>query len=234
MAYLTWSIIFGIIWLILYVNRPDLRSEIIFASLLFMPFGLTQPLFVPEYWNPIVLFQLFGFFDVESMIWCFFTGGIVAVLYEEIFRMKMVNIKNNQNTRYHRYLTYVFMILAVIFLILINEFTTFSVLWSLLILIIFGFIYFAYCRHDLIKKSLISGVLFTIIYVVSLLFVNFIFPEFTTDQWNIGGSIGIRYFSIVIEEYFYAFLFGIFWSVVYEEIKNIKLTALKRQRTLLS
>jgi len=222
-AYLTWAIIFGFTWLILYKNRPDLRYEMIFSSILFLPFGLTQPLFVPEYWHPIVLFKLFGLFDIESLLWCFFTGGIVAVLYEEIFKIKLGGIKNNKKIRRHAYVIYFFMLLTIVSLILLKHFTNWSIIWSLLIFSMFGFIYFVFTRPDLIKKSIMSGFSFTILYISSLLFINLLFPGFVLNQWNIQGSIGVRIFSIVIEEYIYAFLFGIAWSVVYEEIKNIKL-----------
>lgn len=47
------------------------------VSLLTAPFGLTEPLFVPEYWNPPSLFvleQRTGF-DLEIFIFCFGIGG---------------------------------------------------------------------------------------------------------------------------------------------------------------
>lgn len=39
-------------------------------------FGLTEPLFVPEYWNPPTLFDLAQRtgFDLESLIFCFGIG----------------------------------------------------------------------------------------------------------------------------------------------------------------
>ncbi len=222
-AYLTWAVIFGLIWLILYVHREDLRYEIIFSSLLFLPFGLTQPLFVPEYWNPNVIFRFFGLFDIESLLWCFFTGGIVAVIYEEVFKRTLKVSKYGKKARHHAYFIYFCMISVAISIVFIKNFTNWSVLRSLFIFMIWGFIYFVIYRPDLIQKSIISGFAFMILYIGSLLFVNYVFPGFILTQWNIQGSLGIKIFHIVIEEYLYAFLFGIGWSIVYEEIKNIKL-----------
>jgi hypothetical protein len=50
-----------------------------------MPFGLTEPLFVPRYWDPPSLFNLAATtgFDIESLIFCFAIGGIGAVLYDK-------------------------------------------------------------------------------------------------------------------------------------------------------
>jgi hypothetical protein len=46
-------------------------------------FGLTQPLFVPAYWNPPSLFDLAHRtgFDIESLIFCFAIGGLGAAGY---------------------------------------------------------------------------------------------------------------------------------------------------------
>jgi len=221
-AYLTWATIFGLIWLILFVNRKDLRFEMLFSSLLFLPFGLTQPLFVPEYWNPVVIFKIFGLFDLESLLWCFFTGGIVAVLYEEVFNKRLKVIKSGKKSRRHAYIIYASMILAALAILWIKYFTEWSVLRSLLIIATLIFIYFISTRRDLLKESLAAGLLFTIFYIVSLLFIDLVFPGFIKNQWTIQGTWEIKIFSIYIEEYIYAFLFGISWSIVFEEIKNIK------------
>ena len=53
------------------------------ASLLTMPFGLTEALFVPRYWDPPSLFDLAQRtgFDIESLIFSFGIGGVGSVLY---------------------------------------------------------------------------------------------------------------------------------------------------------
>ena len=139
-AYLAWVIIFGLVWLILYLHRKDLRYEMLFSSLLLLPFGLTQPLFVPDYWQPDVLYKFFGLFDIESLLWCFFTGGIAAVLYEEIFKIRLVPGKNDKKSRHHAYLIYLFMISSAKALILIKYFTDWSILRTSFIFMIVVFI----------------------------------------------------------------------------------------------
>src|SRR5258708_87097 len=63
---------------------PNERRKIWQTSLFTMPFGLTEPLFVPRYWNPPSLFDLAQKtgFDIESLIFCFAIGGSSAVLYD--------------------------------------------------------------------------------------------------------------------------------------------------------
>ena len=62
------------------------------ASVYMAPFGLTEPLFVPEYWNPPSLFELAQKtgFDIESFIFSFAIGGIGAVLYTSLMRKRIV------------------------------------------------------------------------------------------------------------------------------------------------
>ena len=57
-AWLIWSAAFLLPWAALFVARPALRRRMVWSSVLTAPFGLTEPLFVPEYWNPPSLFDL--------------------------------------------------------------------------------------------------------------------------------------------------------------------------------
>ena len=54
-AYLLLSASLFVVWLILYGLRRDLRRPMLRVSLGTMPLGLTEPLFVPAYWNPPTL-----------------------------------------------------------------------------------------------------------------------------------------------------------------------------------
>src|SRR5215813_11509111 len=60
-----------------------MQMAMVWASLITAPLGLTEPLFVPDYWNPPSLFDLArkSGFDIESVIFSFGIGGIGAVLY---------------------------------------------------------------------------------------------------------------------------------------------------------
>jgi len=51
-VWFTWSCAFLLPWLGLFLWFPRDRKLMLWASLLAMPFGLTEPLFVPRYWNP--------------------------------------------------------------------------------------------------------------------------------------------------------------------------------------
>jgi hypothetical protein len=76
------------------LNLADTRLRPVMwrASLVTALFGLTEPLFVPAYWNPPSLFELAQRtgFDIESLIFAFAIGGIGTVLYDTPTRQHLV------------------------------------------------------------------------------------------------------------------------------------------------
>ena len=75
--WLVWALSMGLVWLLIYWLRRDLRTVLWRASLGTLPFACNEPLFVGTYWMPPSLFNLAAHtgFDVESFIFCFAIGG---------------------------------------------------------------------------------------------------------------------------------------------------------------
>src|SRR3989338_7763550 len=96
--WLIFSLLFFGIWIVIFIAMPRVRREMFFVSLFTMPLGLTEPLFVPEYWNPPSLFNLAATtgFDIESLIFCFAIGGIGSVFYEMIVKRKHVKMTKHE------------------------------------------------------------------------------------------------------------------------------------------
>src|SRR3989338_10389481 len=92
------TLIFLLIWIVIFIFVKRSRKEMLWASILTAPFGLTEPLFVPEYWNPPSLFNLAAKtgFDIESIIFCFSIGGIGVILYEFFFKVKHQEISKHE------------------------------------------------------------------------------------------------------------------------------------------
>lgn len=57
-VWLIWSIAFLLVFLVIYAMQPQQRATMLRTGLATVPFGLTEPLFVPAYWNPPSLFDL--------------------------------------------------------------------------------------------------------------------------------------------------------------------------------
>jgi hypothetical protein len=72
-VWLVWSSAFLLPWVLLYALFPRHRVAMWWSSVFMAPFGLTEPMFVPAYWNPPSLFNLAQRtgFDIESFIFSF-------------------------------------------------------------------------------------------------------------------------------------------------------------------
>ena len=110
-VWLFWSSAFLLAWILLFVVFQQHRVEMWRASVSMAPFGLTEPIFVPEYWNPPSLFELAQRtgFDIESVIFTFAIGGIGTVLYNIIMRKRFAEIdpqERNDRRRGSREVSY--------------------------------------------------------------------------------------------------------------------------------
>ena len=211
-AYLAWVILLGVAWLAIYIIRKDLRKKMLATSLFFLPLGLTQPLFVPEYWNPIVIYKFLGLFDLESLMHPFFIGGISGASYDFLFTKKA----NHKKPALKRNL--IGLILGVTIFLAAIKILSLSVIRSLITITALGEIYLLSKNTKLIKKSLITGIIIFILYALSLIIINSLFPTFTLSGWNSAGTLGIYFLNIPIEEYLFGFLFGIIGSIIYRKI----------------
>ncbi len=211
-AYVIMSTGLFVVWVVLYGVRVDLRRTMLAVSLATALLGLTEPLFVPKYWNPYTLFDLARRtgFDVESLLFCFAVGGIVFAVYEVIFRMapsgSMVGERHERKHRHH-FLALVAPYLVFVILALL---TRLNPIYSSAIALVAGFIATLYCRRDLWLKMIVSGCLFLVLYFVVFVLFNLAFPGYVVAVWNLPAISGVRLVGVPIEELMYAFTFGLY------------------------
>lgn len=190
------------------------------VSLITMPFGLTEPLFVPEYWNPPSLFNLAANtgFDIESLIFTFAIGGIGAVLYDFLFKnYKKKMSKAEMHSRKHKFHLAAIFSPFIVFLLL-GALTELNPIYLASISMFVGGIAIILCRHDLKNKIFIGGVLFLTLYFLFFLFFNLAYPNIVKEVWNLRAISGILILGVPLEELIFAFTFGMMWSGVYEHI----------------
>ncbi len=216
-VWLIWSSAFLAPWLMIFVIFPSHRKTMVWASLFTTPFGLTEPLFVPEYWNPPSLFDLASKtgFDIESLIFCFGIGGIGAVLYNVLTRQsRQVSIGSERYQSRHRFH----------FWALSAPFLSFPVLYAFpwnpiypsIAAMTIGTVTTMLCRPDLMRKTWIGGILFLAYYVVFLLGLEVISPGYIARVWVLEALSGVSIVGMPIEELLFAITFGAYWSGVYE------------------
>ncbi|MEI9998438.1 MAG: hypothetical protein WDO13_04380 [Verrucomicrobiota bacterium] len=96
-----WASAFLIPWAILYAALPGHRRMMLWTSIFTMPMGLTEPIFVPKYWNPPSLFDLAQRtgFDIESLIFCFAIAGIGSVFYSALTGRSLTPVDSAERRR---------------------------------------------------------------------------------------------------------------------------------------
>lgn len=219
-AYLIMSTALLLVWFVLYGVRRDLRRTMLQVSLATALLGLTEPLFVPKYWNPFTLFNLARRtgFDLESLLFSFAIGGIVFAAYEVFFRTapsgSMAGARHDLEHRHHLLAVVspflVFVIVAIL--------TKLNPIYSSAIALIAGFFATLYCRRDLWLKMIVSGGLFLAVYFLVFVVFNLAFPGYVIAVWNLKDLSGVRVAGVPLEELMFAFTFGLYWSSVYEHV----------------
>lgn len=184
-------------------------------------FGLTEPLFVPEYWSPPSLFDLAlrTGFDIESLFFAFSIGGIAVVIYEIFFRVKHKRISDEEKHKpRHKYHLFTLLLTPIIFILLLL-FTELNPIYSTFIALIGGGLATWYCRPDLKKKMFAGAFIFLVLYFVCFLTLIYVYPGYVEQVWNITALSGIMFFGVPLEELMFAFGVGFMWSSVYEHIR---------------
>lgn len=217
-VWFTWSFIMLLVWVVIYFLVPSVRKEMLKTSLWTMPLGLSEPLFVPEYWNPPSLFNLAQKtgFDIESILFSFAIGGIGAVLYSIFFPASQKPLhKLEKSKSRHKIHGYTLAIPVGVFLLL-AFFTNLNHIYCGTIAMFTGAISALYCRPDLKGKIIIGGILFTGLYFIYFSSLRWAYPGYVQKIWNFSNLSGTLLNGIPVEEFLFAFTFGMFWSSLYE------------------
>ena len=101
-------------------------------------------------------------------------------------------------------------------------FTNFNPIYSASVALFSGAITTMICRKDLVKNTILGGALFMMLYFTVFLLMILIFPNFV-NAWNLSAISGILILGIPIEELMFSFTFGMYWSGIYEYIKQYSL-----------
>lgn len=223
-VWLLWSSAFLFPWAVVYLVFPKQRKAMLWASLFTTPFGLSEPLFVPEYWMPPSLFDLAENtgFDIESLIFSFGIGGIAAVFYN-LLKQKMPQAVG-ACVRHHALHRHHYKALAVPFVVFIAlYFFPWNPIYPSIIAMFAGAVATILCRPDLKQKTWIGGLLFLAYYAIFLAGLEWSAPGYIDQVWNMEVLTGVTVGFMPIEELLFAIGFGMYWSGVYEHFTWRKL-----------
>lgn len=216
-VWLIWSSAFLLPWFAFYIAFTAQRRAMLWASFYTMPFGLSEPLFVPEYWSPPSLFNLARTtgFDIESLIFCFGIGGVGAVLYNIILGVQLTPMPTAERRRkLHRF--HKFAIAAPFLAFPPLYFLPWNPIYPAIIAMCIGGFSTMMCRPDLIRKTWLGGILFLFYYVVFLWGLEWLSPGYLNQVWNLEALSGYQIVGFPVEELLFAVAFGICWAGIYE------------------
>jgi len=178
---------------------------------------LTEPLFVPDYWNPPSLFDLArrSGFDIESVIFSFAIGGIGAVLYNLLTGRALLPIsaadRHSPRHKMHYWaLTTPFLSFPLLYLFRWNP------IYPAIVAMTLGAAATMLCRPDLVRKTWMGALLFLAYYSLFLLGLEWTAPGYIARVWNLDALSGLNIFGMPLEELLFAAAFGAYWSGVYD------------------
>lgn len=218
-VWLVWSSAFLVPWLVLLLRLPHYRTVMMWSSISTMPFGLTEPLFVPRYWNPPSLFDLAQRtgFDVESLIFCFAIGGVGVVLYDFVTGaiLKPIEVRERAARR-HRHHRAALLAPIVAFPVLVI--LPWNPIYPAIVTMMLGGAATVACRPDLKFTTLIGGSLFALYYAAFMLLLEWSAPGYIERVWNLRALSGVMIAGMPLEELLFGFAFGTYWSGIYEHL----------------
>lgn len=218
-AWLIWATAFILPWAALYLARPALRRPMLWASALTAPFGLTEPLFVPAYWNPPSLFglaQRTGF-DIESLIFCYAIGGLGVAGYRALAPAPLRRLDESARASpRHRWHLHALAMPFLVFGALLP--LNWNPIYAAIVAMVAGAAATVLCRPDLWRNTLFGGGIFVVLYVVFLLGLKWFWPGYIEAVWNLGALLAWRPAGLPLEELLFGFAFGMYWSGVYEHV----------------
>lgn len=216
-VWLLWSSAFLVPWFALYLAARAFRSEMLWVSAATSLLGLTEPIFVPEYWNPPSLFDLAQRtgFDLESLIFCFAIGGIGAFGYNALARRELRPMMHGErHAARHRFHHLALSAPFVAFVPL--YFLPWNPIYAGIVALAVGGVANVLCRPDLARNMLLGGALFAGLYAIFMILLIVSVPGYVEQVWNLPALSGIRLGAIPLEELVFGFAFGMYWAGIYE------------------
>lgn len=216
-VWLLWSSAFLIPWTALFLCAGPLRRHMLNVSLATSLLGVTEPIFVPSYWNPPSLFDLAQRtgFDIESFVFCFATGGIAVVLYNATARRTLSPFDHTErHSRRHRFhaiaLTAPYLLFPFLYMLPWNP------IHAGISALAIGSVATVLCRPDLLRNTVRGGLLFLALYGAFMLGLVVFTPGYIENVWNLPVLTGVVIGGIPLEELLYGFAFGAYWAGLYE------------------
>ncbi len=222
-AYIIGDAIFFLVWLPLFLFYKNTRQEILIMGLLIGGMSVITAYYwwTIDWWHPQTITGTRV--GIEDFLTGFFSGGIRAVVYEDVFNKKYVKRKN---VRRPRVLT--LMVLLALVTSLLFWGAGFTSFWSATIALVAVAIVLFYYRPDLVLNGVMSGTLMAAIALLPYYVIMALSPTWIVATYDFKHLSGIEITGIPVEELIFWFLAGLVFGPFYEYWQNEKLRRVKR------
>lgn len=206
--YLIYSCFLLLCLLLVLLKRKDLKPHIIIPCLAGGAIGpISELLYFKDYWHPYTVFgqSIPGIEDVifgSSMI------GLSLVIYPLLFKRQEWQAHHKK----HLKLSIIYLLIGVVILVTLVKFGINSIFATAITCVVLSSPLYI-IRHDLIKPSLISGVVITIfVGLIYYIAIGYIFRGALTDVWLLSHTaLGILVFKYIpLSELIWFFTVGSF------------------------
>jgi hypothetical protein len=210
--YLVGCIPLLIMWVIFFIRRKDLRPEMLIMSIFIGAVSVASAYYwwTIDWWRPLTITGTRV--GIEDFLMGFLSGGIMAVIYEEVFKRRYIKRKilGHQPGAATLLLLLAF---ATSFLIWGTRLTSFEA--STIAMTLTSTLMFVY-RRDLFLNGLLSGALMVcaaFFFYYSILFFD---PRWIDTTYQFSSLSGVRAIGVPIEEFIFWFLAGLLFGPFYE------------------
>jgi hypothetical protein len=220
-AYLGANAISLAVWFGLFWWRQDTRRMMLVMSLCALPLAAFDLLFVPNYWQPEILFGLPV--GLEGFLYSFAVGGIAAVLYAELSKRTPRHIRAWRAAAKHGLWVPVLTLITFIFAYALGvpnpEIAAYIAIAAGVSLTIF-------LRPDLTPNVLYGAIAFGIVYFCCLKLWSVLFPD-TAAWFTFEDLPKLFIWGVPGWEALFGFFFGAMWSPLYEVLFGYALAPVK-------
>lgn len=221
-VYFVWSLLWLVVWGVFFSLRTESRREMLITSLVFAPLGpIVMYFHIVDYFHPVTLFS--SPWSIENWLFGFTTGGIAAVLYEQVCTKGRLDYTRGGSMT----ALAVAMPLGVgwmstsMFVLSIN-----SLYASVILFLVVG-LSMLFLRPRLIPNAVISGALFALFLWLFYEVFRLVYPELFTTLWVAEGLSGLTLFGVPVEEVLWGFGVGFMLGPASELAAQLRLPKMR-------
>lgn len=201
------------------------RKQCVILSLisgaLSIPGSFLTIVFIPQYWEPVRVFD--WVLGIEDILFSFATGTLVWALSFSGDSAR-VCFRSQLKVVFYRY-TKIWMIGA-LFMFVVSLINIAHLMTQIVIVMLATALNVGGLSRKLVYKGIRSALVFGCIYSIYVVVCFQIFPHFG-NQWSWENLWGITLFSVPIEEFLWAFVFGYTWPILMIYTLNISFQTAK-------